>query len=100
MAQKPTPVCKKCFKGPVVWADAGMVRSIPYLYCRNCKIEVNQFGHPVIGKRNTSGIEELEDYLFEKMTENHMDYEEILDLDDDDDDDFSNGYPFSFRMTP
>ena len=97
MAPKPTPTCKKCFKNTVVWADAGVIRSIPYLYCRTCKIEVNQFGYPITQKANK--LDELELYLQEQLIEKNMDLEE-LEIDWDDDDTDLSAYPFAFRMTP
>jgi len=39
---KIAPMCECCYaRDLVVEADAGLTRSIPYWYCRRCKIEVS-----------------------------------------------------------
>ncbi len=58
-----TPSCKTCHKLAVP-ANAGIFKSIPYFYCRNCKFEVNEWGFEVeyIPKAPDS-LKELDDYL-------------------------------------
>ena len=58
-----TPSCKICNK-LVVSANAGILKSIPYFYCRNCKIEVNDWGFEVESNPKPSEVlRELDDYL-------------------------------------
>lgn len=52
-----TPKCKKCYNYAIL-ADAGIVRSIPYFYCKFCKTEVNSEGYDI-----TEPLKALEDYL-------------------------------------
>lgn len=55
------PKCKGCYKQAVV-ADAGLIRSIPYWYCRTCKVEVDEYGREVF-VRQPAALSELDDYL-------------------------------------
>lgn len=52
------PVCKKC-RNTAIPADAGVFKSIPYWYCRTCKIEVTEYGYEV----KPRSTQELDDYL-------------------------------------
>lgn len=40
------PTCRRC-NYQTIWADAGVVKHIPYFYCRTCKVEVNDEGFRV-----------------------------------------------------
>lgn len=55
-----TPSCKNCHNLAVP-ANAGIFKSIPYFYCRNCKIEVNEWGFEVEAAPNP--LKDLDDYL-------------------------------------
>lgn len=57
-----TPNCRKC-DNQVVHADAGVLTSKPYLYCRTCKIEVDTWGYEVHAARTELDVSELEEYL-------------------------------------
>ena len=97
------PPCRKCYSGSVVEANAGVFKSIPYFYCRKCKIEVDEDGYEVKPIKKTKNIEDLESYLSEEMarldSEKEPTEEEFLKLlkdlsdekllEDDDDDDFA-----------
>lgn len=61
-----TPSCKIC-KNQTVLADAGLMNNISYLYCRTCKIEVNDIGYEIIPTKNKT--DELDQYLSEKIEE-------------------------------
>lgn len=59
------PYCKKC-KDVAVKADAGVITSIPYWYCRKCKFELGWNGMEVPyvpEKEEERSIEELENYF-------------------------------------
>jgi hypothetical protein len=45
--RKGPPECRYC-RQRAVWADAGIMRSIPYFYCRRCKAEVDDRGEVVL----------------------------------------------------
>jgi hypothetical protein len=45
--KKVPPDCRYC-KRQAVWADAGIMKSIPYFYCRRCKAEIDEDGGIVL----------------------------------------------------
>lgn len=106
------PTCRKCYKNQVVWADAGVLKSIPYRYCQNCKIEVDWNGFPIPEIKKTRDLSGLEQYLEEQIskmdndsgTDPFADYEfEVLgdDADDDDSDDFVSRHILDpYKFTP
>jgi len=61
---KTRPKCRGCYKEAVP-ADAGILRSIPYWYCRVCKVEVDEYGREVYPapREKAEGLDELDDYL-------------------------------------
>jgi hypothetical protein len=60
-SKKKTPICTTCHKESVL-SDAGVCFSIPFFYCRNCKIEVSEYGYPVVPqmKSDTLPLEAFE----------------------------------------
>jgi hypothetical protein len=60
---KKIPTCKNC-NNLCVSADAGIFKSIPYFYCRNCKVEVNDWGFEIEAvPKPVDSLKDLEDYL-------------------------------------
>lgn len=60
-AKNLTPNCRVC-KNTTIHADAGVFRSIPYLYCRTCKIEVDNWGFEI---KPVTTVQDVEEYLAE-----------------------------------
>lgn len=98
---KKEPVkCKKCNEVAVL-ADAGMLKSIQYLYCRKCKIEIDAYGFKVF-LTNTPIFDELDAYFKEEIErldrDNPLTLKEILEEEEPAPNTLKHSYPF--RMTP
>lgn len=92
------PNCKKCRKDGVE-ADAGLLTSKPYYYCRICKIELDFWGHEVYPEKRSSAnsVAELESYLKDHPELIGIDLDEEWPMDRSEDD---SGYGWMLGSPP
>lgn len=88
------PSCKKC-KKEVVLADAGVLTSKPYWYCRVCKIEVDDAGYAF---NPNDPKKDLDNYFADEISRLDLEAPALGLQDDEEDSRLINPFPFTFTM--